>query len=68
MSITGGKHVGKSLLAEAKNFAQKTGVRRLMLNNAHDAESYQRSFTLRRGLERTSISNFVREVGKPHPG
>ena len=58
-----GRQTGKMLLNSLEEKSGKLGVKRLMLNNSKDAESYKRSFYAKNGFtERNNFSNFVKEI------
>jgi ribosomal protein S18 acetylase RimI-like enzyme len=58
-----GKNIGRKLVEEVEKIAKKDGIKRLMLNNLKESESYSRGFYNKIGFkERNNCSNFVKEI------
>ena len=56
-----GRGIGTKLLSEIERIAKKSGVKRIMLNNNKNEESYKSNFYKKHNfIERENISNFIK--------
>jgi len=60
-----GQGLGSKLLAQAEDFANTQGCKRIMLNNLKTDQSYSRGYYLSQGFsERTNVANMVKATQK----
>ena len=58
-----GKSIGKKLLDQIEKISESKGVKRIMLINIKDADSYKREFYKKNGFEERDLAaNFVKHL------